>query len=102
MQQIYKRTPMAKCNFNKIALQLIKLLRNFIEITLRYGCSPVYMLHISRSPFPKTTYEELVLEVHRYYLDVYLGPYQTFKIELFVKIVNGLTIFAKSFIVDVW
>ena len=93
---------MAKCNFNKIALQLIKLLCNFIEITLRYGCSPVYMLHISRAPFPKTTYEELVLEVHRYYLDVYLGPYQTFKIELFVKIVNGLTIFAKSFIVDVW
>ena len=93
---------MAKCNFNKISLQLIKLLCNFIEITLRYGCSPVYMLHISRAPFPKATHEELLLEVHRYSLDVYLGPYQTFKIELFVKIVNGLSIFAKSFIVDVW
>ena len=25
---------------------------NFIEITLEYGCSPVNLLHISRTPFP--------------------------------------------------
>ena len=31
MRQIYRRTPMLKCN----------LLCNFIEITLQYGCSPV-------------------------------------------------------------
>ena len=24
---------------------------NFIEITLRHGCSPVYLLHIFRTPF---------------------------------------------------
>ena len=31
----------------------IKLLCNFIEITLRHGCSPVKLLHIFRTPFSK-------------------------------------------------
>ena len=34
---------------------LIKLQRNFIEITLRHGCSPVNLLHIFRTPFAKKT-----------------------------------------------
>ena len=34
MLQIYKRTPMPKCDFNKVA----------IEITFRHGCSPVNLL----------------------------------------------------------
>ena len=50
MQQIYRRTPMPKCNFNKVAL-----LCNFIEITLRHGCSLVNFLHIFRTPFLKNT-----------------------------------------------
>ena len=33
----------------------IKLLCNFIEITLRHGCSPVNLLHIFTTPFPKST-----------------------------------------------
>ena len=33
----------------------IKLLCNFIEITLRHGCSPVNLLHIFRTPFTKNT-----------------------------------------------
>ena len=33
----------------------IKLLWNFIEITLGHGRSPVNLLHISRTPFPKST-----------------------------------------------
>ena len=28
---------------------------NFIEIALRHGCSPVHLLHIFRTPFPKNT-----------------------------------------------
>ena len=32
---------------------LTKLQSNFIEITLRHGCSPVKLLHISRTPFPR-------------------------------------------------
>ena len=33
----------------------IELLFNFIEITLRHGCPPVNLLHISRTPFYKNT-----------------------------------------------
>ena len=28
---------------------------NFIEITLRYGCSPVNLLHIFTTPYLRTT-----------------------------------------------
>ena len=33
----------------------IKLLCNFIEITLRHGCSPVNLMHIFRTPFHRNT-----------------------------------------------
>ena len=39
----------------------IKLQSNFIEITLRHGCSPVNLLHISRTPFLKNTSGRLLL-----------------------------------------
>ena len=39
---------MPKCDFNKVA-------RNFIEIARRRGCSPVNLLHIFRTPFPRNT-----------------------------------------------
>ena len=34
---------MSKCDFNKVAM------------ALRLGCSPVNLLHILRTPFPKNT-----------------------------------------------
>ena len=40
MQQIYRRTPILKCDFN------------FIEITLWYWCFPVNLSHIFRTNFP--------------------------------------------------
>ena len=43
MQQIYRRTPMPKCNFNKV--------------TIQQGCSPVKMLHIFRTPFLRSYLE---------------------------------------------
>ena len=49
MQQIYRRTPMPKCDFN------------FIEITLRHGCSPVNLLYIFGTPFSKNTSGWLLL-----------------------------------------
>ena len=61
MQQIYRRTPMSKCDFNKVALQDWKMLCNFIEIALRHGCSPANLLHIFRTTFPKNTSERLLL-----------------------------------------
>ena len=39
----------------------IKLLWNFIEITLRHGCSRVNLLHIFRIPFSKNTSGWLLL-----------------------------------------
>ena len=67
MQQIYRRTPAPKCDFNKVALQLYwnrtlaKLLCNFIEIALRHGCSLVNLLHIFRTTFPRNTSGWLLL-----------------------------------------
>ena len=57
---------------------LIKLLRSFIEITLRHGCSPANLLHIFRTPFYKNTsggllfvyvseFEGVFLHVTRFY-----------------------------------
>ena len=57
MQQIYRRIPMPKCNFNKVAKE------SHFEITLRHGCSPVDFLHILRTLFLKNTPEGLLLEV---------------------------------------
>ena len=37
------------------------LLCNFIEITLRHGCSTINLLHIFRTPFPKNNSEGLLL-----------------------------------------
>ena len=68
MQQIYRRTPMPKCDFITLPMQkqpsrgvLRKRCSNFIEITLRRGCFPVNLLHIFRTPFPKITSKGLLL-----------------------------------------
>ena len=65
MQQIHRRTPMPKWNFNKVAklFYSIKLQSYFIEIALRHGCSPINVLHIFRRPFPKDTPKGLLLLV---------------------------------------
>ena len=39
----------------------IKLLYNFIEITLRHGCYPVNLVHIFRPPIYKDTYGKVLL-----------------------------------------
>ena len=39
----------------------IKLQSNFIEIALRHGCSPINLLHISRTPLPKSISGRLLL-----------------------------------------
>ena len=58
MQQIYRRTPMPKCNFNKVAKQQI-------EIPLPHGCFPVNLLHIFRIPFFKNISGGLPLLVQK-------------------------------------
>ena len=51
MQQIYRRTSIPKCNFNKVA----------IKIALRHGCSPVNVLHIFGTLFTKNISKKLLL-----------------------------------------
>ena len=51
------------CSKFTVALNKAKLLCNFIEITLRYRCSPVNLLHIFRTPFYKKTSGGLFLAV---------------------------------------
>ena len=43
----------------------IKLQNNFIEITLRHGCSPVSLLDIFRTRFLKNTFGRLLLEIFK-------------------------------------
>ena len=44
----------------------IKLQNNFIEITLRHGCSPVNLLHIFKTHCPKNTPGGLLLNCQRW------------------------------------
>ena len=67
MQEIYRRTPMPKCDFSK-------------EIALRYGCSTVNLLHIFRTPFLRTPLDAswfcLSLQIFKGCLSqVLLGPF---------------------------
>ena len=56
IQEIYRATSMPKYMIS------IKLLCNFLEITLRDRYSPVNLLHIFRPPFPKNTSGRLLLK----------------------------------------
>ena len=46
----------------------IKLQSNFIEKTFQHGCSPVNMLHIFRTSFPKNTSGRLLLPYNDFYI----------------------------------
>ena len=71
MQQIHRRKPMPKCDFN-----------NFTEIALQHGCSPVHLLHIFRTPFPRNTSGWLLL---------YIQPWNNchYFLQFFIKISWG-------------
>ena len=44
----------------------IKLESNFTEMTLRHGCSPINLLHIFRTSFPRNTSGQLLLHISAY------------------------------------
>ena len=64
----------------------VKLLCNFIKIALRHRCSPVKLLHIFRTPFPKNTYGGLFLIIESVAL---AGKYTLF----FIKNLDYIVIF---------
>ena len=68
----------------------IKILCNYIEVTLRHGCSPVNLLHIFRTPFTKNTSGSLLLGS---FAEVIFLGHPNFQIrEIFVKKDNGVII----------
>ena len=71
---------MLKFHFNKVA----KLLCNFIEITLRYGCSLVNLQHIFRTLLYRNNSRGLLLKLCT--TEVFLGACQTLSMKLFAKI----------------
>ena len=82
MKQIYRRTPMPNCDFNKVAYLQAELpcrsviwLFTFSQITLRHGCSPVNLLHIFITAFLKNTSGWLLLRL-------FVTSSQTFSFEL--------------------
>ena len=86
---------------------------NVIEFTLRHGCSPVILLHIFSTPFPKNTSGRLLLKLEKQiaktiitltYIKGGSRAAVTSKMEYLVIIVNGwnpLTIITKHSILDV-
>ena len=81
MKQIYRRAPMPKRDSNKV------------KITFRYGCPPVNLLHIFRTPFPRNTSGGLLLNL--LFAEMHLGSCQTFMMELSCQL-----ILQKSFMIQ--
>ena len=78
IQQIYRRTPMPKCDFNKFAKQL----------TLWHACSLANLLHISRTHFYKNTSGRLLL----------MSVSHIFFLTTTITLANGLPNISKSHI----
>ena len=82
MQQIYRRTPMPKCDFNKVT---------------KHGCSPVNLLHIFRTHFPKNTSGWLLLEILNIYFSRTLSTVQQHFFKKFILTAAFTIYFFKLF-----
>ena len=67
MQQIYRRHPCRSATS-------MKLLCNSVEIALQHGCSPVNLLHIFRTSFPKRYVTRRRGEIQLFLRYTYLSP----------------------------
>ena len=82
---------MLKCDFNKLQ-------SNFIEIALRHGCSPVNLLHIFRTPFPRNTSWWLLLITKFLFLTLTLDNFLFNGIHYLQKIVFAIgAIYASNY-----
>ena len=75
------------------------LLCNFIETALRHGCSPVNLLHIFRTPFPKNTSGWLLLKLDIFFSGKQQGSIRTdLKISYPLPFLHGGNDFQSSYI----
>ena len=91
MQRMYRRTPIPKFNFNKIAKQLF-------QITFRQGRSPVNLLHIFRTPFLQNSWAAISKNVMKSTEIKYLVCYENIcrEIQFWFKLLGSLkSIFLK-------
>ena len=70
MKQIYRKAPIPKLDFNNVSF----------EITLRHECSPVNLLYIVRTSFPKNNSGVFLLQICSE-----KGPYRKSRQEEFYK-----------------
>ena len=61
VDKIFQQFTVFPCKFGSPKVKQVKLLCNFIEITLQHGCSPGNLLHVFRTPFPKNTSRMMLL-----------------------------------------
>ena len=81
---------------------LIKLLYNFIEITLWHGCSPVNLLQIFRTPFLKNTPSWLLLICPIKWENFHAWSHgQYFSTHRFLDIYSQSLIFVKNLILNI-
>ena len=66
---------LSKCAWPFFIVIYERINLNFIEIALRHGWSPLNLLHISRTPFPKNTCGRLLLNnpFHASFQRIYFG-----------------------------
>ena len=77
------------------SLSSIKLLWNFIEITLRHRWSPVNLLHIFRIPFTKITSGWLLLENVESVIDIIHEYIYSSNLVWFIYLESPLNIFLR-------
>ena len=61
----------------------IKLLCNFIEISLRHGCSPVNLLHVFRTTFFKDTSGWLLYKIQEQHSSMNTAKTETYCVDCF-------------------
>ena len=74
----------------------IKMLCNFIEMTLWHGCSPVNFLRIFRTPFTKNISGRLLLRLHNRCLRIIILLYKRFAGSRQIKTENRKNFFGFS------
>ena len=62
-EQLCRSAISIKLQHSRRSVISLKLQSNFIEITLRHGCSPVNLLHIFRTSFPKNSSGGLLMHI---------------------------------------